>query len=163
MKVSEFEAKLATVSDARLLQMLSASREQGPEVAVKMILAEGRRRGLENLESPAGMEDMDSMGAVETAENPEDASGIMPAAVATTAYAPEAAGAHGSDSPEAAPAAGSGVETGVEAAVPFEEPSPEGKDWLTEESKKGMPMKAKVALAGVVLAALLAVAWKFAH
>lgn len=51
MKVSEFEAKLATVADARLRQMLMVSRRDGPEIAVQMVLAECRRRGMDGLES----------------------------------------------------------------------------------------------------------------
>ncbi len=50
MKVSEFEAKLSEVEDAKLLLMLSTSRREGPEVAVKMILAEAEKRGLPNLD-----------------------------------------------------------------------------------------------------------------
>ncbi len=47
----EFEAKLATVTDAKLLMMLAASRRDGPEIAVKMILSEAKSRGLEDLEA----------------------------------------------------------------------------------------------------------------
>lgn len=47
MKVSEFEEKLTTVSDQRLRRMLAESRDKGPEIAVNLILAEGRRRGVD--------------------------------------------------------------------------------------------------------------------
>lgn len=47
MKVSEFEAKLTTVSDSKLRRMLAESREKGPEVAVNLILAEAGRRGMD--------------------------------------------------------------------------------------------------------------------
>jgi hypothetical protein len=79
MKLSEFEAKLGTVSDDRLRQMLATSRARGPEVAVELILAEGRRRGLDDF---------------------EDAASHAPSAMATSAYPKEGAGAFGSDAPE---------------------------------------------------------------
>lgn len=47
----EFEAKLTTVTDAKLLMMLASSRRDGPEIAVKMILSEAKSRGLEDLEA----------------------------------------------------------------------------------------------------------------
>ena len=53
MKISEFEDKLSSVPDAKLRQMLSASRESGPEVAVKLILNECKRRGMDDLDAPA--------------------------------------------------------------------------------------------------------------
>ena len=53
MKVSEFEARLSEVEDARLLLMLATSRREGPEIAVKMILAEAEKRGLPNLDPVA--------------------------------------------------------------------------------------------------------------
>jgi len=46
MKLSEFEEKLATVSDGKLRRMLADSRKNGPEVAVTLILAEASRRGV---------------------------------------------------------------------------------------------------------------------
>lgn len=50
MKVSEFEAKLADVGDNKLRQMLMASRRDGPEIAVALLLAECRRRGMDGLD-----------------------------------------------------------------------------------------------------------------
>lgn len=72
MKVSEFEERLTTVSDSKLMQMLSASRLEGPAVAVKLIVAEGGRRGLKGLdvEAPAlALEELDDlMPKVESAD-----------------------------------------------------------------------------------------------
>ncbi len=47
MKLTEFEEKLTTVSDQKLRLMLGDCRKKGPEVAVNLILAEGRRRGMD--------------------------------------------------------------------------------------------------------------------
>lgn len=47
MKLDEFERKLATVADDKLLKMLGAARVDGPEVAERLIEAEAMRRGLE--------------------------------------------------------------------------------------------------------------------
>jgi len=129
MKVSEFEAKLGTVSDAKLRQMLSTGREHGPQVAVDLILAEYRRRGIE---------DMDAAPA-----SPE----VRSESMATSAYPKEGAGAFGADAPSEAP---------VDAAMPALSP-----EWLSEETKSGMPMALKALLLIAVVGAILAVAWKF--
>jgi hypothetical protein len=123
MKLSEFEAKLVTVSDDRLRQMLATSRARGPEVAVDLILAEGQRRGLDDFGVP------DSH-----------------APSATSAYPKEGAGAFGSDAPEAQ----------VDASAPALAP-----EWLTEETKSGMPMALKALLFITVVGCILALAWKF--
>lgn len=128
MKVSEFEAKLGTVSDAKLRQMLATSRERGPEVAVKLILAEYRKRGMEDAE-PAG--------------SPEAPSEAM----ATSAYPKEVAGAFGSDAP---------AEVSPDPAMPAL-----SREWLSEETKSGMPMALKALLLLAVVGCILAVAWKF--
>ncbi len=47
MKLSEFQEKLTTVSDSKLRLMLADSQRKGPEVAVKLILAEAERRGVD--------------------------------------------------------------------------------------------------------------------
>jgi hypothetical protein len=139
MKLEEFEAKLATVSDAKLRQMLTASRASGPEVAVKMILAEAKRRG---------MGDLDAAGAPEAG------------AAEHAGYAAEAAGA--------ADAAGAGAaEAGAEsvgAAEAGAEGSPQTPpDWLSEETKSGMPIAVKILIVLILLGAILALAWKFTH
>lgn len=54
MKLSEFEDKLSTVSDDKLLLMLEDTRKRGPEVAFKLILAEAKRRGMEVEDGPVG-------------------------------------------------------------------------------------------------------------
>lgn len=46
MKVSEFEARLSTVTDDKLRAMYADSLAKGPEVAVQLIKAEADRRGL---------------------------------------------------------------------------------------------------------------------
>lgn len=128
MKVSEFEAKLGTVSDDRLRQMLSASRANGPEVAVKLILEEARKRGMGDLEDSA-------------------------AASATSAYPRAEAGLGDADAPapslEAAPAEG--------------EAKPVPPEWLSEETKSGMPIAVKILLLLLAVGAILGLAWKFSH
>lgn len=63
MKLSEFETRLSSVSDAKLRLMYVDSNEKGPAVAVGLIRAEADRRGL-NLDSgiraaPAAITDFD--------------------------------------------------------------------------------------------------------
>jgi len=129
MKVSEFEAKLGTVSDAKLRQMLSTSRERGPEVAVKLILAEYRKRGMEEMEESSA------------------SAQVRSDSMATSAYPKEVAGAFGSDAPAEAPS---------DASMPALSP-----EWLSEETKSGMPMALKAILLIAVVGCILAVAWKF--
>ena len=133
MKVSEFEAKLGTVSDAKLRQMLSTGRANGPQVAVDLILAEYRRRGIEDTE-----------GAASSAEAPSES-------MATSAYPKEVAGAFGSDAP-----ADAATDAPTDAAMPALSP-----EWLSEETKSGMPMALKAILFLAAVGALLAAAWKF--
>lgn len=154
MKISEFEDKLSTVPDAKLRQMLSASRASGPEVAVKLILNECKRRGMDGLDAPAE-------GAFDRAPGSE-----------TAAYPHEAAGYAGADAPPDSPPGftpglhkdaghegvppvdGDGVDTGAPATAP---------DWLNEETKSGLPVVVKALLVVVVLAVVLGLAWKFSH
>jgi hypothetical protein len=136
MKVSEFEAKLGAVSDAKLRQMLAASRAQGPEVAVSLILAEARRRGMDEL---------------------EEAVPVRAAAIATSAYPREGAGAFGSDAPAEAALSPAGVD-----APPADSAAPAlAPEWLAEETKSGMPLAVKAILLLVAVGCVLAVAWKF--
>ncbi|HLP42967.1 MAG TPA: hypothetical protein VK465_15770 [Fibrobacteria bacterium] len=63
MKLSEFETRLSSVSDAKLRLMYVDSNEKGPAVAVDLIRAEANRRSL-NLDSgiraaPAAITDFD--------------------------------------------------------------------------------------------------------
>ena len=146
MKVSEFEAKLGTVSDAKLRQLFSASRDQGPEVAVRLILAEARRRGLKGMEGLEAVPDRDEV-------RTEAAAG---AAMATMAYPREGAGAFGSDAPaDAAGPALSEEAAPTDASVPALAP-----EWLTEETKSGMPLALKAILLLAAIGGVLAVAWK---
>jgi hypothetical protein len=135
MKVSEFEARLGTVSDDKLRQMLSASRANGPEVAVQLILAEGRKRGMADLEGPES-------GAEATS--------------ATSAYPRAQAGLDGADAPPAPT---------EEASEPMAEgeAKPVPPEWLSEETKSGMPMTVKILLLLLVVGVILALAWKFSH
>lgn len=134
MKVSEFEAKLGTVSDAKLRQMLSTSRERGPEVAVKLILAEYRKRGME-----------------ETDDESSGSAQVRSDSMATSAYPKEVAGAFGADAP-AHPAADAPVDASMPALSP---------EWLSEETKSGMPMALKALLLIAIVGCILAVAWKY--
>jgi hypothetical protein len=149
MKISEFEAKLATVSDAKLMQMLSASRAGGPDVAVKLILNEGRRRGMNDLEAPGE-------NAFAFAFDPAHGS-------ATAAYPQEMAGYAGADAPPPAPESPSGpamasgdfaLDPGAPATAP---------EWLSEETKPGLPVAVKLLMVIVVLGAILGIAWKFSR
>jgi hypothetical protein len=144
MKISEFEDRLSTVPDAKLRQMLSASRASGPEVAVKLILNECRRRGLDGLGAPAE-------GAFERAPGSE-----------TMAYPQEAAGYAGADAPADSHKTGSprdeaevdGLDSGAPATAP---------EWLNEETRSGMPVAVKALLVIIALGAVLGLAWKFSH
>lgn len=122
MKVSEFQEKLTTVSDSKLRLMLADSRQKGPEVAVKLILAEAERRGvdLNTVPHPAdpGFDAASGSGPADAA----DPSGSG----AADGLAGEAAG-----DPAAAPA-GRGA-------------------WLAEEADQGMPLFVKLLLAVAVL------------
>jgi hypothetical protein len=143
MKVSEFEAKLGTVSDAKLRQMLSASRARGPEVAVKLILAEGRRRGMGDLEGTSAGE-------------------APSVAMATSAYPKEGAGAFGADAPaesmDPVPASGADPSGMIapEAAAPAL-----SREWLAEETKSGLPMAVKILLLLAAVGGIAALVWKF--
>lgn len=142
MKISEFEDKLSTVPDAKLRQMLSASRASGPEVAVKLILNECKRRGMDDLDAPA-----------ESAFNRASGSETM-------AYPQEAAGYAGADAPPDShkpgslegPAEGDGLDSGAPATAP---------EWLNEETHSGMPVAVKVFLVVIALGAIVGLAWKF--
>jgi hypothetical protein len=164
MKVSEFEAKLGTVSDAKLLQMLAASRSQGPELAVSLILAETRRRGMEDQESPSP--------AYRGPERLEPAAGEsgMRMAVATSSYPREGAGAFGADAPADAafgmePAAGGPEQAASDpdgTSAPADPTAPAlAPEWLTEETQSGMPMALKALLFLAGIGGVLALAWKF--
>ncbi|MDB5105453.1 MAG: hypothetical protein JWP91_3142 [Fibrobacteres bacterium] len=145
MKLDEFEKRLSTVSDAKLMQMLSSSRATGPEVAVKLILNEGKRRGMDGLDAPAE-------GAFDRAPGSE-----------TTAYPQEMAGYAGADAPAAAEGqAASGAEGAPgEGEAPASDAPATAPDWLNEETKGGMPMAVKILLLLIVVGAILGLAWKF--
>jgi hypothetical protein len=152
MKVNEFETKLATVSDAKLLQMLGASRSTGPEVAVDLILSECKRRGLE--------EPSDKPAASPFASSPSSPSEFSPSASATNAYAHDKAGYADAEA-LVAESAGEGVS--VEAAPAEAGVPPIAPDWLTEESKSRLPVFVKVLIVLVGLVGALGLAWKISH
>jgi hypothetical protein len=157
MKASEFEAKLGMVSDAKLRQMLAASRSQGPEVAVSMILAEARRRGMDDTEGYVPDDRYPERPGTEGGD------ALAKMAVATSSYPKEGAGAFGSDGPSETVSAegmtGNGSGAGgvlADSAAPALAP-----EWLTEETKSGMPMALKALLLIGFVGGLLALAWKF--
>lgn len=127
MKLSEFEERLATVSDRKLRLMLEDCRAKGPEVAVKLILAEAGRRGL----------DLDAPLAPAGAEASGTAAAPASRPLTGLALEDEAPG-------EAAPD-----------AVPGGEDAPKGA-WLAEEQSSGMPMFIKVLIVVVILGGALA-------
>ena len=143
MKLNEFEERLATVSDAKLRQMLTASRASGPEVAVKLIVSECKRRGLD-------ASDANTAPLSDEPRNP---------GADTIAYPHEHAGYGGADAPPR-PVDGPLDESGLAAASEAPATAP---DWLNEERNSGMPIVAKVLILLVVLGAILAAAWKFTH
>jgi hypothetical protein len=164
MKISEFEEKLATVSDAKLMQMFSASRASGPDVAVKLILNEAKRRGMHHLEAS----DDNAFAGAPGSE--------------TSAYSHASAGYADADAPPPAsaqpfrPLAGTPSEAFSEpGSQPLSQPDAAGDlaldpgapatapEWLSEETKPGLPIAVKVLMVLVVLGAALGVAWKFSH
>ena len=142
MKISEFEDKLSTVPDGKLRQMLSASRASGPEVAVKLILNECRRRGMDALDAPAA-------GVFVRAPGSE-----------TMAYPQEAAGYAGADAPpdlhKQGSREGAAEDEGLDSGAPATAP-----EWLNEETHSGMPVAVKVLLVIIALGVILGLAWKF--
>lgn len=139
MKLNEFEDKLATVSDAKLRQMLASSRANGPEVAVTLILAECNRRGMD------GLENADGSGAP---------GGSL--ASATVAYPHEHAGHAGADAPAHGTSADGTPSEGEASDAPATAP-----DWLNEETKTGLPMAVKILILLIGISAVLGLAWKF--
>jgi hypothetical protein len=143
MKLNEFEERLATVSDAKLRQMLTASRATGPDVAVKLILAECKRRGMDGSDENTAFSDEPRVHGSET-----------------TAYPQEHAGYAGADAP---PMRGTPGAAGPEQDAAASEAPATAPDWLNEERNSGMPIVAKVLILLVILGAILGLAWKFSH
>lgn len=127
MKLSEFQEKLTTVSDAKLRLMLADSQRKGPEVAVKLILAEAERRGVDLNAVP--------MPAVPGEAAPGPEAGIPADGIAGTVGVPEAAEAPLAGAQDATPA--------VKGA------------WLAEEADRGMPVFVKLLLTVAVLGGIL--------
>jgi hypothetical protein len=122
MKLSEFEEKLTTVSDSKLRRMLADSRKHGPEVAVKLILAEASRRG-------AVLEDEAEPPLPDYVRRASDGAGAP--AQGTGLGSPEA------DLPP--PPSGDP-----------EAPATQGA-WLAEEQDAGLPVFVKILLALIIL------------
>ena len=130
MKVSEFEEKLTTVTDSKLMQMLTASRRDGPAVAVKLIMAEGTRRGLKNLD-PEG-----------EAPAPEELDELMPKVEDRNRYDNASLATDRSD-----------LSIDESAAI---DSSMDSSKWLNEESNAGkVPVMIKILLIGAILAVVI--------
>ncbi|MEO7424064.1 MAG: hypothetical protein ABI036_02690 [Fibrobacteria bacterium] len=170
MKLNEFESKLATVSDAKLRQMLAAGRASGPEVAVTMILSECNRRGMDGLEEQADAKPSATDALASTAPG-------VPSAYApqfrvpgseTTAYAQEQAGFAGADAPPRADSfrTGSfadGDSDASEEMAPLDAPPATAPDWLNEETRSGMSPMVKLLLVLIALGVVLGLVWKFSR
>lgn len=152
MKLNEFESKLATVSDAKLRQMLAAGRASGPEVAVTMILSECNRRGMDGLEAKAP---------------PVYAPEFRIPGSETTAYAQEQAGFAGADAPPRTDprrdSHASGDSDASEESAALDAPPATAPDWLNEETRTGMPPMVKFLMVLVVLGGILGLVWKFSR
>ncbi len=72
MKLQELENRLSTVSDEKLKDLLVRAERQGPEVAVKFILAEAGKRGLWDLVNPVEQPSK-STEEVKSTEEPDQA------------------------------------------------------------------------------------------
>lgn len=130
MKVTEFEEKLTTVTDSKLLQMLAASRRDGPGVAVKLIVAEATRRGLKNLDPEV------------VAPAPEELDELMPKVEDRNRKEPAFPGGDLSD---ASMDEGAGIDSSMDSSK-----------WLNEESNAGkIPVLIKVLLIGAILAVVI--------
>jgi hypothetical protein len=169
MKLNEFESKLATVSDAKLRQMLAAGRASGPEVAVTMILSECNRRGMD------GLEEADAHASATDAH--ASAAPGAPSAYApqfrvpgseTTAYAQEQAGFAGADAPPRADSLQTGSFAGgdsdaSEEMAPLDAPPATAPDWLNEETRSGMSPMVKFLLVLMAFGVVLGLVWKFSR
>lgn len=133
MKLSEFQEKLTTVSDSKLRLMLADSQRKGPEVAVKLILAEAERRGVDLNAVP------------------------MPAAPSEAALGPEAGiSAESAGSADGVAEDGEGMPASEAHGAGIPDASPAGKGaWLAEEANQGMPMIVKLLITAVILGGIL--------
>lgn len=146
MKLSEFEEKLTTVSDGKLRRMLADCRKNGPEVAVKLILAEASRRGAV-LEDEADPPLPDYL-----RRSPAASPG--PASDFTPSFPPSLEAAPADRLSEAASAANAPAEADEAPATDDPEAPAVRGAWLAEEQDAGMPGFVKALLALFVLAGL---------
>ena len=143
MKLSEFEEKLTTVSDGKLRRMLADCRKNGPEAAVKLILAEASRRGLV-------LEDEAEPPLPDYLRRSSEASAGPAAALAPSFGSTPAAEDFPAASLDANPLQSA---AGDPATEDPEAPATRGA-WLAEEQDAGMPAFVKVLLTLLVLAGL---------
>jgi hypothetical protein len=140
MKVNEFEAKLATVSDTKLRRMLAESRAKGPEIVVPMLIAEAKRRGLDpDAPAPAAPAVPAQSGVPAEGFFPDNGPKYVP---------PEERGPSAGMAPETAGLPGE-AQPGVPAGD-AEAPANAGA-WLHEEANQGLPMVAKILIGVAVL------------
>jgi hypothetical protein len=162
MTETEFEIKLTQVSDAKLLKMLEASRRDGPPIALKMILAEGKQRGLEEFQEPKPEKAMPGEANDRNSENGvlekvemenEVATGIDPVTEAALLEAASLAiGQEGKAVLDESPK--EDISSGA--------PSPELPNWLDEENKESkVPIFVKALLFLGGLGALIFGAYQF--
>jgi hypothetical protein len=134
MKLDEFANKLGTVGDDKLMKMLDAVRREGPEIALPLVEAEARRRGLVPVTPQRTQADAESDSPVPTPMSAEADERVR------SAFAGLEKPLVHEDAPLEAPPQG--------------EPSPGA--WLTEEmSKSRLPLPVKLvatlgALGGLV-------------
>jgi hypothetical protein len=157
MKLDEFERKLASVADDKLLKMLRAARLDGPDVAAKLIEAEAARRGLDLPEKASS-----DSGA--TQEPGASDPGFSEASSSPDADARVRSAFAGLDRPLAAE--GSDMRLDFSAAEPASQPAPAASPspgaWLNDEmSKSRVPIAVKVVFYLGALGGLVAVLFKF--
>lgn len=141
MKLDEFERKLSTVSDDKLLKMLEAARRDGPEVAAKVLESEAVRRGLVFSESRPAHEESGNMPVT----SPEAAERVKSAFAGMDEFQKSPP----SDEPQ------------VQAALAEGEPPATQSAWLDEEVKAGLPPLVKAVLFIAALGGVIGALFKF--
>lgn len=139
MKLEEFERKLGSVLDDKLLKMLDTARRDGPDVAARLLEQEAKRRGLILSGNFPSSSDADArvrsaFAGLDRSEGPTPEPEPPPAE-------PGAAEAQGAQTPPGEPSPGA---------------------WLTEElSRSRFPAAVKVVLYLAALGALVGLLFKF--
>jgi hypothetical protein len=156
MKLSEFEERLATVSEKKLRLMLAEGRRNGPEVAVNLILAEAARRGVDLEGGDLSSEPADvPLEGFETSPSREDGSG---------GFEDASEDGGGPDAAEAAVSDDEAPRSYEPDGQPDGEDGPANKGaWLAEEtSGGGMSGMSKALIALIVLAGAAGAVYWFA-